>query len=235
MIDTRRCWLRARWRWAAGCCRRSAGGSQLSNWNSSASGRLVVVVAVGPCTLVTAGTGTTGTGVVLREGGSGRVSLVDAAGGRAAGLADRQPVGGQRGPLGQRKGGLAAGGVGQPGEHDLVAGQVRQQSAGFQLGGDRRGAGVPADLPHVEAACGGQPGADHDQGGGRGRDPGRRGDGVQQVERPPGGLAARLPAGLRRCWRPGPGCAWARSRPGRRPGAGSGRIWSAARCRESTT
>ena len=44
----------------------------MSNANSSVSGRVVTVRASAQCTLVTAGTGTTGTGMVLREGGSGR-------------------------------------------------------------------------------------------------------------------------------------------------------------------
>ena len=45
---------------------------ELSNRKSSESGRLVIVLVPGPLTLVTTGTGTSGTGMMLREGGSGR-------------------------------------------------------------------------------------------------------------------------------------------------------------------
>ncbi len=73
MTDTSRCRLRARV--TMGCRTLSAAGMSVAllNWNSSASGRVTVVVSWRPCTLFTTGTGTTGTGIVLRDGGSGRV------------------------------------------------------------------------------------------------------------------------------------------------------------------
>jgi hypothetical protein len=107
---------------------------------------------------------------------------VCAAGGGVGGLADRKPVADQGGLLGQRESGLAASGVTQAREYDPVAGQARQEPAGLQLGRDYAGDGIPADLPQVEPAGGGQPGANDYQRGRRRRGLNRGGQGGQQVE-----------------------------------------------------
>lgn len=72
MIDICRCWSRA---WSA-IGRRMASAEDSSvalfSENSSESGRVTVVVP-DPCTLVTVGTATTGTPIVLCDRGSGQV------------------------------------------------------------------------------------------------------------------------------------------------------------------
>jgi hypothetical protein len=78
-------------------------------------------------------------------------AVVGAAGSRAAGVADRQPIVGQSGLLRQRGDGLMPRRHTQTREDHGPAGEIRQQSTAFELSRDRGWTVVPADIPQIES------------------------------------------------------------------------------------